>query len=146
MVQDSPPDPSKSRSRLEDEVLEILERTDRPPSKVVKFRTRAERERRSVASRVNSKVSDFQVTSVTLLGACLVLAILAAILSDSSPLAGKILAIGSIAALVALFTKSWRSPKPPTTKTWRGRDIHLRPSPAQDMWNRFRDRSKKPKR
>jgi hypothetical protein len=146
MVQQSPPDPSKPRSRLEDEVLEILQRADRPPSKVVQFRSRAQRERRSIAAQIDQVLSRVRITSMILLVACLVLAIVAALVSDASPLAGRILAICSIVALVALFVRSWRSPQQPTSKTWRGRDIDFHPSPAQDLWNRFRNRPKGPKR
>lgn len=147
MVQDSPADPSqRPSSRLEDEVLEILASANRPPSNVVKFKSRA-RQFRFARLSLNMPAR-FRVTEVTLLGACVALAVLAAILSGPSPVTGKVLAVGSVAALIALFWNAWGSgtPRPPTTKVWRGRDIDLRPPPGQDLLDRIRTRTRRPRR
>jgi hypothetical protein len=143
MVQEPPPNPSEPRSRLEDEVLEILHRTDRPPSNMIKFKSRAQRERMQAVRGITGTVSNLTATSTSLLITCVALAVVAVIISDASPLAGKILALLSIAALFALFFRAWWGPKPPTTKVWRGRDIDLRPPPGQEMWNRLRYRRRR---
>lgn len=149
MIQDSPPDPSqRPSSRLEDEVLEILASANRPPSNIVKFKSRARRLRFARMSSLMNMRARVRVTEVTLLGACVALATLAAILSGTSPILGKVLAVGSVAALFALFWNAWGSgsTRPPTTKVWRGRDIALRPPPGQDFLDRIRARTRRPRR
>lgn len=127
MDTDSPEKRPQSRSRLEDEVLEILHKTDRPPSNVVKFRAHARRRRMVDGQRLRSVVQGFQLTSLQLIIATLGLALLAVFVEGHSALLARGLALLSVACLVAIFVRRFRRPEPPQTKTWRGRDIQFRP-------------------
>jgi hypothetical protein len=139
-------DSSKPHSRLEDEVLEILHRTDRPVSNVVKFRSRVRSNRNSFRDRFRIPTGRLHVTGLSLLVASLVLAVLAAFVDDSSPLLGQVLALGSIAAFVWLYVRGFRGPDRNSTKSWRGRDIDFSPSSRPDWLNRRFGGPKRPRR
>ena len=129
-----PTEPRKPKSRLEDEVLEILHKADRPPSNVVKFQSRVRRQRMSTFSRLGDAAGRFHVTGLNLLIAAIVLAILAAIFDDRSALVGRVLALLSVACLIGLFVRRWIRPEQPQIKTWRGRDINIRSHPQRPEW------------
>ena len=139
--QQSPP-----RSRLEAEVLEILQRTDTEPSQIVKFRSKAQRTRAARLQQFENRVRSIRLTSLHWLVGCVLLAVLSTIVDNSSPSLGKLLALGSIGCLIWVFVRSYRTPKESiSTKRWRGRDIDF--SPPGSRWSdRFRGGPKPPKR
>ena len=142
-----PREPRKSQSRLEDEVLEILHKSDRPPSNVVKFQSRVRRQRMSILGRLGHAVGRFQVTGLSLLIATIALAILASVFDDRSAILGRVLALASVACLIGLFVRRWIRPEQPEIKTWRGRDINLRSHPQRPEWlDRFFGGPKPPRR
>jgi hypothetical protein len=129
-----PSDPKSPRNRLEDEVLEILNKSDRQPSNVVKFQSKLRRHRYTAPNRMRSMNGAFQITGLHLMIAMVVLAILAASVSSESVLVGRVLAILSIACLIALYVKRFVRPDKPQIKAWRGRDIHFGSPPARPAW------------
>jgi hypothetical protein len=146
MKNQPPTDPSKRRSRLENEVLEILERTDRETPNVVKFQSRVQRQRLSLRTRLRRYTVHLRLSSQNLLLATFVLAILAVIASNASPLAGRVLAFLSVAALVSLFARSLWKPEQPSVKRWRGRDVDFSSPTRPEWWNRLFGGPKGPKR
>lgn len=147
MDKQPPVEPSRSNSRLEDEVLEILHKADRPSSNVVKFQSRVRRRRMSTAHRLRNSATRVHLTGLNLLIATVVLAILAAMLDDRSALLGRILALLSVACLIGLFVRRWVRPEQPQIKTWRGRDVDFRPGPQRPEWlDRFLRGPKGPRR
>lgn len=123
-VQDPPP--PEPRSRLEDEVLEILQRADRPPSNVIKFRAQVRQRRPAVRDRART-ITRNALEPVTLLGASLVLAILAVFAEGIANWLGVFLGLSALACFVLLFVLGFRRPRDVSQQRWRGRDIDLRP-------------------
>ena len=138
---------SGGRSRLEDEVLEILVRSEQPTSLSDHIRRKAVRERRMRAGRAASGLP--RVASSlgpgSLLIASIVLAFVAAAVRDWSALLGQLLAIASVAALIGIYVVTHRRPCGSSVKQWRGRDIDL--SPTAPAWvESLRDRFRRPPR
>jgi len=134
------------RSRLEDEVLEILQRADREPSNVVRLSDAMRHRQRGLSRRFGEARFAISLTSTNLLIACVGLALVAVLVKDASPLAARLLGIASVIALVTLFVRAYVRPESSRTKRWRGRDIDLS-SPSVPEWfdRRFR-RPKGPRR
>jgi len=121
-LHDRPPQgDSPKRSRLEDEVLEILHKADRPPTVVDQVRTRA-RHGRVALGRVAADRGRFDPRGplAPLLGA-LGVAILGALVHGASPLLASLLGLVSF----GLFCSLWFAPStgPGTGNRWRGRDL-----------------------
>jgi|GEM_PF-1902335 len=133
------------RSRLEDEVLEILARTDLEPGRVIKFKSRAQRERVQRTRQLRDRIGGLRLSGREWLIASVVLAILAMIINHSSPLLAKILALGCIGCLAMIYVVAFRELKGPTTKRWRGRDIDTRP-PSENPLRGWTKGSRPPKR
>lgn len=127
MALGTPPEPPPAgRSRVEAEVLEILERADRDPTIADRMRaktleTRVALERRSSPGRPRN------LTPVTLLAGSVLLAIAAAAVRGVSPLLAVLLGIASFGMLAALWFD--RGQSLPTASKWRGRDIDPRSGP-----------------
>jgi hypothetical protein len=126
-MSDRPPqEPTPMPSRLESEINEILARTNQPPSPVVKFKSRAQRERAAQLSRVKSEVSSVRLNGLNLIILAAVLALMGYVLSSLSPLLAHLAAYGSIAALIVLYWQAFRRQKSSSRiKRWRGRDIQI---------------------
>jgi hypothetical protein len=124
---------AQRRSRLENELREILERTDRPPSNVVKFKSRVQRNRMTLRQRLATIRFAGFVTELNVLIAAIVLAVLGFVLGDSSPALGRLLGLLSVGAVVLLFVRYFRRPGQHSVKTWRGRDIDFSP-PRRSDW------------
>src|SRR5215218_3788576 len=104
---DSPEPPSGRRSRLEDEVLEILIKNDRPPSIGERLQSDVRRQRRQFGNFLADRGSLFSApfeTGLWLVG-CLVLGILAFALQDVSPISARILAIACFAIVVVAIVR-----------------------------------------
>ena len=134
------------RSRLEDEVLEILVRADQPTSLKDHVRRKAQRGRPPAGSiRPRSVPSLGQIGPGTLLIASLAVAFLATIVRDGSPLLATLLAIVSVVLLAMIWVQRFGPPGGSNVKQWRGRDIDLSPSPP--AWvESLRDRFRRPPR
>lgn len=133
--------PDKRYSKVEEEIIQILDQMDQepppsPPSNLVPFRPRSKKPVRSrlKLDRVNvaginplSRVRRYSAGSW--LGVGIVAALLAWQLSRFSGLLATIAMVLSILAfLAALYTRRGGGviggpPSAPTTKRWRGRDI-----------------------
>jgi len=118
-------DPDHDRpkpTRLDTELAEILERADRPPSNVIKFRAKA----RTSRSRVQDlKARIREPGPGALLLAALILAFLGSLVSDSSRLAGTALGLAATACFAAVLVIGFRRPGGSATKRWRGQDIQF---------------------
>ena len=125
----------KPKSRLDEELAEILERTDRPPSNVIKFRAKA-RTSRSRVEQLKSKIH--RPSPGVLLVACLALALAGSLVHDSSKLTAAVLGILSIACFVAVFVLGFRRPNGPPMQRWRGQDIRFGHSGSSwfDRWKK----------
>jgi hypothetical protein len=152
MTDPGPPDkaPRSPRSRLEDEVLEILVRTDQPVSFRDHLRRKQRARRRSqLRSAVGpgSRLADLAARAGpgTFLVGSLVLAIVAAQVRSTSALLAALLAIASIALLVALYIPRFGGPRRGQIKQWRGRDIDLGPHGPPSLGS-LRDRFRRPPR
>lgn len=139
--------PPGHRSRLEDEVLEILAQADRPTSLADHIRRKAAQRRRAQLRHTVHWLSGGRghLNAGTLLVGCAVAALLAVLLADVSALLARVLAIVSIVLLLAPIVLSFRGSRHSTVKTWRGRDMDLRPGPPEWVES-LRDRFRRPPR
>ena len=121
-VQDHPPqgEPPR-RSRVEDEVLEILQKADRPPTVADQVRSKA-REGKVSLGRAAAHQGRFDLRGplAPLLGA-VALALLGSLVRGASPLAASLLGVFAF----AVFCSLWFAPStgPGTGNRWRGRDL-----------------------
>lgn len=139
---DDPPKPP--RSRLEDEVLEILVRADQPTSLRDHVRRTAQRRRRERLSHAARSLPSFAAAGPgTFLVACLALALLATLVRDGSAALAALLAVASVACLVMVAVRRRGAAGSSEPKTWRGRD--LSPDPPTPAWvEALRDRFRRP--
>lgn len=136
-------EPAPRRSRLEDEVREILVRADQPASFTDHVRRKAQQQRReriAGAGRVVPRIDTFG-PGAFLIG-CFVAAFLATLVRSSSPLLAQLLAVGSVALLAMVWVRPGSSGRS-RIKQWRGRDIDLSPPPPAWMES-LRDRFRRP--
>jgi hypothetical protein len=126
----------QQRTRLENEIREILERSDRPPSNVIKFRSQVQQNQLSVRERLNALRGRRIVTDLNILVTAIVFAVLGFLVEDSSQAIGRLLALLSIAAIVWLFVRYFRRPDQDSVKTWRGRDVDFSPPRRPDWLDR----------
>lgn len=146
---DNPEPPSGRRSRLEDEVLEILYRSDRPPSFSDRLRANLQRTRGTFHAGRQGQFSALiaRLDSGLWLVVCLGLGILAYVIKSTSPLLARVLVIACVTALVlAIVRPSGRSDYGPV-KRWRGRDMDFSP-PSRPLWldRVFRGQRRPPRR
>jgi hypothetical protein len=138
------PEPSPRRSRVEDEVLEILMKADRPPTSGEKARVRIDEARikahRSLAARpgLQARAQNLARSPFGLIVGSLVLAIVAAMMRSAFAPLAVLLGLGSAAMLLALWFD--RRPRPETGQRWRGRDLD--DGPRMPDIERFRQRWK----
>ncbi len=133
------------RSRMEDEVLEILNRTDRPVSISDHVRRKAQRQRRARVAGVGASLQSVIATAGpgTMLLGCLALAVLAYLIRDVSALLASILVVASVVLLLMPYLGRRRRPDPLGPKRWRGRDIDLA-APPPPWLGAIRDRFRRP--
>lgn len=135
------PDPAgdpQPRSRLEDEVLEILHRVDRPPSVATRLGQAGRRLPRSPRLGSSYRVAGFVAGPGKFLVGALAAALLAALARGASPLLATLLALASIGLLACLWVPRYGGGARP--KRWRGRDLDLAaPAPISidDIRRRF---------
>ncbi len=137
------PEPSSSRSRLEDEVLEILTRADRPPTVRERLRRAARDARRPLRRAARFKPSAIPVGPGVLLVASFLLAFVGSQVSRPSHLLGFLFGLASFVCLVFLWAPRFNTGSGP--KRWRGRD--LGPTTSNAQWlDDLRDRFRRPPR
>jgi hypothetical protein len=132
---DDPESPTGRRSRLEDEVLEILYRSDRPPSFTDRLRATLRRWQGSPWTRPSTFVHfvSARADSGIWLAAIVVLGVAAFFVRNASPFLARGLAIFCLVVLLAAIVQSFRRPDRGTAKRWRGRDIDYSP-PSRPLW------------
>jgi len=133
------------RTRLEDEVLEILTRTDQPASLGDHVRRKAAHQRRERLERARGMVTParggFQLDPTTALVGSFVAAFLALLIRDTSALLATLLAVASVGLLLWPIVDRFRRPQQTDLKRWRGRDVDMsQPPPAwvRSLQDRFR--------
>lgn len=138
---DQPP-----RSRLEDEVLEILVRSEQPTSLADHVRRRTARRSGGPPPRAGRPFPGVgSVGPGTLLIASVGAAVLAAVARPESPLLAFLLGLGSAILFGAIWVRRFGGPGGPEVQRWRGRDLDLGPGGA--AWvESLRDRFKRPPR
>ena len=148
MVEDPEP-PAGKRSRLEDEVLEILYRSDRPPTFTERLRSSLRQFPRSFRTRRSGGRAGILtwMDSGMWLAAFVVLGIVAFFLRNASPFLARLLVIVCLAVLVLAIIRSFGRPDRGQVKTWRGRDIDYSP-PSRPLWfdKVFRGQRRPPRR
>ena len=135
-------------SRLEDEVLEILHRSDRP----ISFAEHQRRLRRQAHQRMRGPVvAKWRSTARFTPGAFLLLGVVAALLAfairETSPFLARVLALGCVLLLISPIFLQCRSPRGETSKRWRGRDVDFSAPSSPPQWlDTLRDRFRRPPR
>ncbi len=139
-------EPRPPTSRLEREVAEILERSEKQPISFTDEVRRRANARRPVAPDVRSQGTNLQsrfeqLGSGRYLIVAIVAAILAFIVSDYSPLLANILAIVCVAAIFIPVVQRFRQPDSLSSTMWRGQDLSRsasRPAGLERIFDRFR--------
>lgn len=145
-------EPRQPTSRLEREVAEILERSEKQPISFTDEVRRRTSARRAMTPTTPSPSVSLQSRFERLgAGRYLILAIAAAILafvvSDASPLLANILAIVCVAAIFIPVIQRFRQPDSPSSTMWRGQDLargpdwsrsSSRPAGLERIFDRFR--------
>jgi hypothetical protein len=133
MVTSDPEEPKQREplSRIEREVLEILERadSDKPPvTDLVKWKAASQRRQRQRQVRSVFQRAQERLTPGILLLMGVVLSVMALIARHSSVTPGlaRVAAIAALVCLIVPFIMVFRRPSQPTgPKRWRGRDMVL---------------------
>lgn len=123
-------------SRVEREILEILERADAPPAPVKRIQIAAQRQRASIPTSMFNTFGRKWSTEIGKIAGALLLAIAAATIADHSRLLGVMLAIAS----AVIFFSLWFPGRPSgwsESPRWRGRDLRDSPrsSPSGLGWS-----------
>jgi len=143
------PEPPSRRSRLEDEVLEILYRSDRPPSTPERIRSALRRTSSRLRFRRPGLFSDIvsRFDSGLWLLVCVALGVVAFAVRNASPLLARALVVLCLALFVLALVRSFGRPNQGSVRQWRGRDINISPS-SRPLWldRVFRGQRRPPRR
>jgi hypothetical protein len=137
-------DPGERSSRVEREVLEILERANAAQSPVENVQATVRRQSASARARWSkSSPQRWRLRELPQglfrIGAALLLAIAAALIADAFRLGAIILAIASAIAFFSLWVPS-RVSGPGDTPRWRGQDVRGEDDPPGFDLGRIRPR------
>ena len=137
-------DSGEKSSRVEREVLEILERASAAQSPVENVQATVRRQSASARARLSTSTdlpSRLRKWPQGLLkiGAALLLAIAAALIADAFRLGAMILAIASAIAFFSLWVPT-QAGGPGSSPRWRGRDLREDDDPPDFDLARFRPR------
>lgn len=147
-------DNDKQHSKIEQEIMEILEQTDDEPTltkpkNVVQFRKRRRNPLKGFRERVPDLRQTFgTLTPAKLLAATIIFAVGAVLAQGFSGMLSILLVLAAIVAFFGLFVvrsspggsiSKPGGPGSPRVKRWRGRDIVLEPRQDSDSrnWKRF---------
>lgn len=142
---DTPDPPPGRRSRLEDEVLEILTRSDRQPTMGVRVQSDVRRRHGQFGQLISSRGRFFSApfeSGIWLVG-CIALAIIAFVLRDISPFGSRILAIACFTVIMWAIVRSFGRHSRNNVKQWRGRDINVSPT-SRSLWIDWMMRNRRP--
>ena len=129
MVSSGPqePKPKEPLSRIEREVLEILERTDQEKPPVTDMmRWKAQSQRRQRKQQVSATLVRMRqrITPGVIFAFGIALTLTALFARHGSPLLARGSAILALVCLIVPFVMAMRRPQSPTgVKTWRGKDM-----------------------
>lgn len=152
MVTSDPEEPKQQQeplTRIEREILEILEKTDseRPPvTDLVKWKAQHQRRRSQQQLSLATDRVRKMLTPGILLIVGVMLSLIAVFALDSSTTFGRIASIAAISLIIIPFGMAFRRPSGPNqVKRWRGRDIVLNerqesPITAGRRWWKNRNR------
>ena len=138
-LDDAPEQPPRRPSRMEQEIAEILERTEQPVSLSEHVRRKATPTSRVHPSRMDWTRQLRQFGPGTYLLGALAFALLGALVSGGSPLLAMLFSLVSVGSFVMV----WIRRTPPgigQPKMWRGRSLDPGPNPSQwldDLRDRF---------
>jgi hypothetical protein len=150
MVTSDPEEPKQREplSRIEREVLEILERSDgdKPPvTDLMKWKAQSQRRHRQQQASAILQGVRVRLTPGILLILGVVLSVMALIARHSTPGLARFAAIAALICLIVPFIMVFRRPAQPTgPKKWRGRDMVLESregSPIEAIKRWWRNRS-----
>lgn len=138
---------STGRTRLDDELREILIKSEQPESFADHVRRKAQFQRpaRQTWASGLSVPSLARMSGGSRMVASLVMALVASSTRDTSALLATVLAIVSVALLASMYAGPPHGPGGPGAKQWRGRDLDLS-SPPTAWVGSLRDRFKGPPR
>jgi hypothetical protein len=137
-------DPGEKSSRVEREVLEILERASAAQSPVENVQATVRRQSASARARLSksthrpSRLRDWP-QGLLKIGAALLLAIGAALVADAFRLGAIMLAIASAIVFFSLWVPD-RVSGPGNSPRWRGQDLREEDDPPGFDWERIRPR------
>jgi len=137
-------DPGERSSRVEREVLEILERASAAQSPVENVQATVRRQSASARAHLSksapqpSRLRDLP-QGLLKIGAALLLAIAAALIADAFRLGAIMLAIASGIAFFSLWVPA-RVSGPGNSPRWRGQDLRDEDDPPGFNWERIRPR------
>jgi hypothetical protein len=114
--------PRNGSTRVEREILEILERADAAATPVDDFQAAVRRRRASARQRLSRVAMPALSPQLLKIGGALLLAAVAAAISDLSRLPATLLAIASIVVFFSLWVPS-RASGIGDTPRWRGQDV-----------------------
>lgn len=136
----SPEEPrDRQRSRLEDEVNEILQKNNRPISFTDHVRRKAAERRYAPRRQRSLSLGNSRFAPVAPFVGAFAVAFLGLALRDTSPLLANVLALLSVALLFLPFVARARGGTNSSVKRWRGREIDL--GQSRDGWTKsIRDR------
>ena len=115
--------PRNGSTRVEREILEILERADATATPVDDFQAAVRRRRASAQRRANRVSLPGLSPQILKMGGSLLLAAGAAMIADLSRLLAVVLAIASIVLFLSLWAPSQASGLGDSPTRWRGRDL-----------------------
>jgi len=140
--QPSPP----PRSRMEDEVREILARADQPASFRDHVRRKTQQQRRNRITQLrHTIIQPAQFGPGTFLILCFAFALGGALARAWSPLTATLLGLASVASLIMVGVRRHGGVSGPEIKTWRGQDLDF--NRRADSWaDSVRDRFRRPPR
>jgi hypothetical protein len=132
------------RSRLEEEVLEILERSDRPPSKPVQLQSSLHRGYWRTRARVMQGLRTGRGRLggggwSLILGSALLFLVARVLIAHVSPLLAQLVVYAAVAGIIIGLVSLYRgSARRQSGRMWRGRPVDLdRPGP--DLGSKFDD-------
>jgi hypothetical protein len=133
----SDPHDKEPRSRVEREVLEILEKAEREPPPITDlalWRAQSAGRRRKAQARAAVATLRGRLTPGIVLLLGLGFAFLAFSTRHGTPGVSRLFALLALVCLIAPFIMAWRRPAPPPTmQRWRGRDIALGQNPDDPL-------------
>ena len=133
----SDPEEQRPRSRVEREVIEILEQAERQPppiTDIAMWRAKSAGRRRKAQLQASAGGLRLRLTPGIVLVLGIATALIAFSMRHSNPTISRAFAFLALVGLVAPFIMAYRRPAPgPTVKRWRGTEIPLGNTPEDPL-------------